>query len=94
MFMSLFTRYSWCLDPTRHKQTKKKEVETLEYDMCVCGHVRFWHYGKCLMVTLDYEDHISTEYGFCGCAEFRQVKKDHNQIKKKKSKKVSIGEFS
>ena len=42
------------------------------------------------MVTLDYEDHISTEYGFCGCPEFRQVKKDINVAKKKKSKKVSF----
>jgi hypothetical protein len=46
------------------------------------------------MVTLDYEDHISTEYGFCGCAEFRQVKKDSNQTKKKKSKKVPVGKVS
>jgi hypothetical protein len=45
------------------------------------------------MVTLDYEDHISTEYGFCGCAEFRQVKKESNQAKKKKSKKVSVGKI-
>ena len=82
------------MDSTRHKQTKKKESEGLDYDMCVCGHVRFWHYGKCLMVTLDYEDHISTEYGFCGCAEFRQVKKDFNQTKKKKSKKVPVSKVA
>lgn len=82
------------MDSTRHKQTKKKESEGLDYDMCVCGHVRFWHYGKCLMVTLDYEDHISTEYGFCGCPEFRQVKKDINVAKKKKSKKVPIDEIT
>jgi len=42
------------------------------------------------MVTLDYEDHISTEYGFCGCAEFRQVKKETYLNKKKKAKKVPI----
>jgi hypothetical protein len=45
------------------------------------------------MVTLDYEDHISTEYGFCGCPEFRQLKKDFNQVKKRKSRKVSNGEI-
>jgi hypothetical protein len=42
------------------------------------------------MVTLDYEDHISTEYGFCGCAEFRQVKKDLNQTKKRNQKKFPL----
>jgi hypothetical protein len=38
------------------------------------------------MVTLDYEDHISTEYGFCGCAEFRQVKKESNSTIKARKK--------
>jgi hypothetical protein len=38
------------------------------------------------MVTLDYEDHISTEYGFCGCAEFRLVKKESNSIIKARKK--------
>jgi hypothetical protein len=39
------------------------------------------------MVTLDYEDHVSTEYGFCGCAEFRSVKKDTKLLKKKARRK-------
>ena len=46
------------------------------------------------MVTLDYEDHISTEYGFCGCPEFRQVKKDLDQTKKRKSRKIPLGEIA
>jgi hypothetical protein len=74
------------LRSTPHKYRKKKESDLREYDMCVCGHVRFWHYGKCLMVTLDYEDHISTEYGFCGCAEFRMVKKESNSTIKARKK--------
>ena len=82
------------MDSTRHKQTKKKGMEGLDYDMCVCGHVRFWHFVKCLMVTLDYVDHISTEYGFCGCPEFRQVKKDLDQTKKRKSRKIPLGEIA
>jgi hypothetical protein len=82
------------LDSTRHKHRKKKEGDLHDYDMCVCGHVRFWHYGKCLMVTLDYEDHISTEYGFCGCAEFRLVKKESDSAKKKVRKKVPIADIT
>jgi hypothetical protein len=46
------------------------------------------------MVTLDYEDHISKEYGYCGCAEFRQVKKEPSQAKKKKSRKVPVGKIA
>jgi hypothetical protein len=49
-----------------------EKLKARDFNMCKCGHTRFWHEGRCLMTMQHREDNEDLDY--CQCVEFQLIK--------------------
>jgi hypothetical protein len=58
-----------------------EKLTAREFQMCKCGHTRFWHEGKCLMTMQHREG--NEDFDYCQCTEFQLVKSIASQSSKR-----------
>jgi hypothetical protein len=63
-----------------------EKLKAREFQMCKCGHTRFWHEGKCLMTMLEGNE----DFDYCQCIEFQLVKSIASQTSKRIGRKRRI----
>jgi hypothetical protein len=59
-----------------------EKLKARDFQMCKCGHTKFWHEGRCLMTRKPSEGNEDSDY--CQCIEFQLVK----SIAPKTSKRI------
>jgi hypothetical protein len=69
-----------------------KRLKARDFNMCKCGHTRFWHEGKCLMSMQNGEGNEEFFDDCCQCFEFQLLKsiapKLAKQISTQRQRKV------
>jgi hypothetical protein len=65
-----------------------EKLKAREFQMCKCGHTRFWHEGKCLMTMQHREG--NEDFDYCQCIEFQLVKSIASQTSKRIGRKRRI----
>ena len=49
-----------------------EKLKARDFNICKCGHTRFWHEGKCLMTMQNREG--DEDFDYCQCVEFQFIK--------------------
>lgn len=65
-----------------------EKLKPRDFQMCKCGHTRFWHEGKCLMTMQQGEGNEDSDY--CQCIEFQLVKSIASNTNKRIGRKRRI----
>jgi len=65
-----------------------EKLKARDFQMCKCGHTRFWHEERCLMTMQPSEGNEDLDY--CQCIEFQLVKSIAPKTSKRSERKSRI----